>query len=168
MTITTCHQISNTRRTVVGNKLYLHSQLNTWLQWIGQRQLQDETKILKVLGFGASYIRYFTVVSLLKIVQYVIISQLCPNDMTNYLVEAAFYLLSSILKTGEVLVYVRAYAISTYIAFQRVTLDSLWHSDTLRWHKPESTLACCLTPSYLNQCRHTNSDVMWHSCKMFN
>ena len=26
---------------------FLHSRLNTWLQWIGQRQLQDATKILK-------------------------------------------------------------------------------------------------------------------------
>ena len=26
-------------------QLHLHSRLNTWLQWIGQRQLQDETRI---------------------------------------------------------------------------------------------------------------------------
>ena len=25
-------------------RLHLHSRLNTWLQWIGQRQLQDETR----------------------------------------------------------------------------------------------------------------------------
>ena len=65
-------------RTVVGNKivdhsdvvehrlsallqLYLHSQINTWFQWIGQRQLQDVTRISSVLEFGASYIRDFTV-----------------------------------------------------------------------------------------------------------
>ena len=31
--------------------------LNTSLQWIGQRQLQDETRNIKVWGFGATYIR---------------------------------------------------------------------------------------------------------------
>ena len=30
--------------------------VNTWLQWIGQRQLQDEMRNIKVLGFGAAYI----------------------------------------------------------------------------------------------------------------
>ena len=28
-------------------QLHLHSRLNTWLQWIGQRQLQDETRNIK-------------------------------------------------------------------------------------------------------------------------
>ena len=28
-------------------QLHLHSQLNTWLQWIGERQLQDETRTIK-------------------------------------------------------------------------------------------------------------------------
>ena len=32
------------------------SRLNTWLQWIGQRQLQDETRNIEVLGFGEPYI----------------------------------------------------------------------------------------------------------------
>ena len=40
---------------------HLHSRLNIWLQWIGQRQLQDETRNLYVLGFGAPFIRYLTV-----------------------------------------------------------------------------------------------------------
>ena len=39
-----------------------HSRLNTWLQWIGQRQLQDETRNIEVLGFGAPYIRGFVVI----------------------------------------------------------------------------------------------------------
>ena len=52
-------QTSNIRCTLVGNKIvddldvfgtspvqrHLHSRLNTWLQWIGQRKLQDETRI---------------------------------------------------------------------------------------------------------------------------
>ena len=42
-------------------QLHLHSQLNTWLQWIGQRQLQGGARITLVLEFGASYIRDFTV-----------------------------------------------------------------------------------------------------------
>ena len=42
-------------------QLHLHSLLNTCFQWIEQRQRQDETRIIKVLGFGESYIRDFTV-----------------------------------------------------------------------------------------------------------
>ena len=57
------HQISNISHNLVGNKiidqsdvvwalpvdavssqLHLHSRLNTWLQWIGQRQLQDQIR----------------------------------------------------------------------------------------------------------------------------
>ena len=40
-------------------QLHLHSHLNTWLQWIGQRQLQDD---IQVLVFGAFYIRGLTVI----------------------------------------------------------------------------------------------------------
>ena len=36
-------------------QLHLHSRLNTWLQWIGERYLQDETINLLVLGFGMYY-----------------------------------------------------------------------------------------------------------------
>ena len=42
-------------------QLHLHSRLNTWLHWIGQRQLQDEARNIPVCWFGESYIRYFTV-----------------------------------------------------------------------------------------------------------
>ena len=55
------HQVSNISRTLVGNnivdhpnvvgaspvgvlQLHLHSRLKTWLQWIGQRKLLDETR----------------------------------------------------------------------------------------------------------------------------
>ena len=34
-------------------QLHLYSPLYTWLQWIGQRQQQDEMIIIYVLGFGA-------------------------------------------------------------------------------------------------------------------
>ena len=69
-------QTSNISRTLAGNiivdysdvdrlsallELHLHSQLNPWFQLSGQRQLQDETRIILVLGFGASNIRDFTV-----------------------------------------------------------------------------------------------------------
>ena len=70
---------SNIRRTWLGNKigdhldvvgaspvkllqLHLRSRLNIWLQWIGQRQLPDEMRIIQVLEFGATYIRHLTVV----------------------------------------------------------------------------------------------------------
>ena len=43
------------------SQLYLHSQLNTLLQWIGQRQLQYETGIMRFFGLDATYIRGFTV-----------------------------------------------------------------------------------------------------------
>ena len=42
-------------------QLHLHSRLNTWLHCIGQRQLQDETRNIWAWEFGATYIRYFTV-----------------------------------------------------------------------------------------------------------
>ena len=42
-------------------KLHLHYVLNTWLQWIGQWQLQDETRNIQVLELGATYIRDLTV-----------------------------------------------------------------------------------------------------------
>ena len=79
----------NIRHTLVGNKifdhsdvvkaaptsddhlsallwLHLHSQLNTYLQWTGQRQLQDAMRNISVLGFGAPYIRGLTVVNRLS------------------------------------------------------------------------------------------------------
>ena len=46
-------------------QLHLHSQLNTWLQWIGQMQLQGETTITLISGFGAAYIGDFTVYAIL-------------------------------------------------------------------------------------------------------
>ena len=45
-------------------QLHLHCRLNTWLQWIGHRQLQDETGIIQVLVFGATYIRDLTVITI--------------------------------------------------------------------------------------------------------
>ena len=42
-------------------QLHLHSRLNTWLQRVGRRRLQDEMRIISILGLGASYIREFTV-----------------------------------------------------------------------------------------------------------
>ena len=62
-------QTSNISYTLVGNKLlitqiklehclsvliqlHLHSGLNAWLLWIGQRQLQDEMRNIEVFGFG--------------------------------------------------------------------------------------------------------------------
>ena len=48
-------------RLLVLLQLHLHSRLNTCLQWIEQRHLQDETRNILILGFGASYIRCLTV-----------------------------------------------------------------------------------------------------------
>ena len=63
-------QTSSICHTLAGNKLvdhsdvdgaslqpHLNSRLNTWLQWIGQRQLQDEMGNIQVLVFGVPYIR---------------------------------------------------------------------------------------------------------------
>ena len=50
-------------------QLHLHSRLNTWLQRVGQRRLQDEMRIISILGFGASYIRDFTVALVFEAVQ---------------------------------------------------------------------------------------------------
>ena len=50
--------ISNIRCTLLENlQLHLHYGLNNWLQWIGQRQLQHETRINSVRRFGPTYIR---------------------------------------------------------------------------------------------------------------
>ena len=66
------HKASNTSRTLVSNKIvdhldvveaspvgaapttssFLHSRLNIWRQWIGQRHLQDETINIYALGFS--------------------------------------------------------------------------------------------------------------------
>ena len=75
-------QISNISPTLVENKIIDHSDvvaaslqlhhhygLNTCVQWIGQRQLQIETRNISVLGFGVPYIRDLTV--------YHIASRLC-------------------------------------------------------------------------------------------
>ena len=73
-----CRQTSNISHTLVHNEmlitqielehrlsvllqLHLYFRLNTWLQWIGQRQLQGETKSISFLKFGATYIRGFNV-----------------------------------------------------------------------------------------------------------
>ena len=71
----TYRKVSNIRRTLVGNKIVVHSDVvgaspvgaapttsslstyNTWLQSNGQMQLQDETRNIHVWGLGASYIR---------------------------------------------------------------------------------------------------------------
>ena len=67
-------QVSNIRHTLVGTKivdhsdvvgsapvqLHLHSTLNTWFQYIEQRQLQAKPRNILVFGFGASYNRDFT------------------------------------------------------------------------------------------------------------
>ena len=44
-------------RLLVLLRLYLYSQLNTWLQYIAQRQLQDEMWDIYVLRFGVPYIK---------------------------------------------------------------------------------------------------------------
>ena len=38
-------------------RLHHNYRLNSWLHWIGQRQLQDETRNISRLGFGEAYIR---------------------------------------------------------------------------------------------------------------
>ena len=53
-------------------QLHLHSRVNTWLQWIGHRQLQDETRNIKVLEFGAPYVSDFTAYALPTSQKYVI------------------------------------------------------------------------------------------------
>ena len=47
-------------------QLHLHSRLNAWLQGVGQRRLQDEMRIISILGFGASYIKDSTVIHVNK------------------------------------------------------------------------------------------------------
>ena len=44
-------------------QLHLHSQCYIWLQWIGQKPLQDQTRNISVLRFGVAYNRHLTVTS---------------------------------------------------------------------------------------------------------
>ena len=48
-------------------QLHLHSRLNTWIQWIGQIQLQYKTR-KKKLWFGAAYVRCLTVPHIPKVI----------------------------------------------------------------------------------------------------
>ena len=48
---------------LLNRSVHLHSGLNTWLRWIGQRQPQDVTRIISVVGVGACNIRGFTVIT---------------------------------------------------------------------------------------------------------
>ena len=50
-------------------QLHLNFRLNIWLQWTGQRQLQDRTRIISVLGFVASYITDVMVCEIMNISQ---------------------------------------------------------------------------------------------------
>ena len=61
-------------------QLHLNSRLNTWLQLIGQRQLQQVTKIIQVLGLGASYVREFTVI----VIQQLLNTTLYANEIQFY------------------------------------------------------------------------------------
>ena len=83
-----CHQTSNINTLkamkLLITQMYFHSRLDTWFQWIGQRQLQDETRHIYVLWFDASYIRCLAV--------YVCI---CQSDCPPLVQEVTCYLLDS-------------------------------------------------------------------------
>ena len=79
----TYRQISNISGTLVDDKivghldvvvqLHPHFWLNTGLQWIGQRHLQEETRNIEAMGFGASYIKGLAVCYLwLVLYEYII------------------------------------------------------------------------------------------------
>ena len=73
-------------------QLHLHSRLSTWLQWIGQRQLQDEARNISVLEFGVTYIRDFRVISKISAVSN-LENELTygsdqPSHMTQHFVNA--------------------------------------------------------------------------------
>ena len=67
------HATSIISQSLIGNRLYDHMDvdgaalvgpnyifiLDFWLPWIEQRVLQDKTRNIWVLGFGATYIRGF-------------------------------------------------------------------------------------------------------------
>ena len=93
-------QTSNIRLTSVGNKivdhsdeallpLHLHSRLNAWLQWIRQRQLQGERRIILVLLFGASDIEDF-MVSLVEIIESLKSQKHVRNDVELLMNECYF------------------------------------------------------------------------------
>ena len=59
-------------------QLHLHSPLNTWLQYVAQRQLQAESRSIWVFRFSASYIRDFTVISMYQL--WPLAGQLTSNE----------------------------------------------------------------------------------------
>ena len=69
--------------------VHLHSRLNTWLQWIGQRQLQDEMRNIKLLGFSAPYIREstggFHNMGSIHHFHHIIIMKITHSNSKNYL-----------------------------------------------------------------------------------
>ena len=68
-------------------KLHLHSRLNTWLQYIAQRQLLDETRNISVWGFGASNIRDLMVLK----------SDLCLTASFTFVLSKSLSCLHSLL-----------------------------------------------------------------------
>ena len=64
-------------------QLHLHSQLNTGLQWIGQRQLQDGTRNFYVWWLGASYIRELTLYQNIFIKKYIYGSRTGDEDVVS-------------------------------------------------------------------------------------
>ena len=45
---------------MLGLKLNHVSKRGHWLQWLGQKQMQDTTRLISVSTFGATYIRDLT------------------------------------------------------------------------------------------------------------
>ena len=85
------------------NIFNLHSRFNTWLQWVGQRQLPDETRNIQVLGFSVPYIRGLTVYvgKLLSSMVQVRDTNNCSYIVVRHLVLSGIYSSLTLLVRGR-------------------------------------------------------------------
>ena len=139
-------------------QLHLHSGLNTCLQWIGQRQLQDETRNISVLGFGAIYVRGLTAIPVIATRATSFIAHTHSRTSTLTLE----FLHEDLLHKLGFLVFIRPISQLTFIHWKKKTkenkINSLWLNDamlrrrslSILWH----VMACRLTVAnlHLNQC----------------
>ena len=138
------------------HQLHLHSQLNTWLQWIGPRQLRDETRNINVLGYGASYIREW---------RYIIPSEcsckrIAPSKQ-NICVQSGGFTWPATIFDCEQLIRLKSYKVENstpQIGFEPTT--TRLHSEcsngraTGMWHFPIQYIPIIYTYTYIYICIH--------------
>ena len=126
-------------------QLHLHSRLSTWLQWIGQRQLRDETRNIHVLGFGASCIRGLTIYYLILPYLQPCAYRTTPTSRTRLLYE--FIRWSRQVVTGGFMTSLKSKC--RHLNGILITIWARnWHSGNVRW-----------SPRQIFSSNHSNGNV---------